>query len=51
MLFFGFSFILYLIYNLPSVTKNDYGMRKKIFGIYGWFSISHYIKGGRKLHL
>ena len=23
MLFFGFSFILYLIYNLPSVTEND----------------------------
>ena len=29
---------------------SNYGMRKvNIFGIYGRFSISRYIKGGRKL--
>ena len=42
---------LYSITSPVLLKISNYGMRKtKIFCIYGYFLISRFIKGGRKLH-
>lgn len=44
--FLNFTLLPPLCYSLKITT--NYGMRKKFFSIYGCFSVSCHIKGGRK---